>query len=495
MNARGFAIVSGAALLASLAQASDELLRHVLAGDAPGVRQALDAGADVNARFAGATSLHLAAEHGQIEIARLLLDRGADVNALDASADPPLSWAAAGGHVEVAKLLLARGADVRHERGHAQFSAAEQNWDALRWAVLGGHAEMVRLLAEAGARLDAADLPSLAIGNAEPAVLAALREAGMKLERDAKTDLDAFGTAALTGSLETLRTLAKKLKTRAERQRRLLDPLQRAAEKGNVKMVRFLLEERRVNPNGELDDSFGGVTRLSTHGTGKTEGFTALSRAVEGDHREVIALLLAHGARVAGRTRSGDPIITFAVKKGRTELLRELLARGPRVDAKDFDGATALIHAGRLGKVAEAELLLASKASTQPRDRAGFTALLTAASSGSVAVIELLLRHGVSISEKLPDGTTPLLAAAGAGKAEACRFLVEKGASIDEPQRETALSALHLAARGAHAETVGTLLTLGADRTARDKTGRTATDYAELSGDIDAITLLAHPAR
>jgi len=58
------------------------------------------------------TPLHLAALHGHLEVARVLLVKGADPNAIDECGLTPLHWAASHGHDAVVSSLLSHGAQV-----------------------------------------------------------------------------------------------------------------------------------------------------------------------------------------------------------------------------------------------------------------------------------------------------------------------------------------------------------------------------------------------
>ena len=67
----------------------------------------------------GTYPLHVAAEFGQAEAAKLLLAHGADVSLLDSENDAnALCWAAFFGRPEVAKVLLDAGSDTRRPNKH-----------------------------------------------------------------------------------------------------------------------------------------------------------------------------------------------------------------------------------------------------------------------------------------------------------------------------------------------------------------------------------------
>ena len=92
---------------------NDKLWEAVRAGDAAAARQALDAGADVNARFRyGQTPLFKAAERGNAEIVRLLLERGADPDVRDTFyGDTALTWPIDKGNVEIVRVILSKSRD------------------------------------------------------------------------------------------------------------------------------------------------------------------------------------------------------------------------------------------------------------------------------------------------------------------------------------------------------------------------------------------------
>jgi hypothetical protein len=101
-------------------QLAADLIGAVQFGDLDAVKEALEAGADVNARdIYGSTLLHIAAYCCQIEIAEFLIEAGADVNARDDEGDTPLHEAAHYGHIEMVALLLDKGADMNARNNYA----------------------------------------------------------------------------------------------------------------------------------------------------------------------------------------------------------------------------------------------------------------------------------------------------------------------------------------------------------------------------------------
>ena len=88
------------------------------------------------------TPLHVAASHGQLEIAKLLIRLGADVNRKGGvSGGSALNQAASAGHIDLVHLLLSSGAEL---------DVSEPERNPLFSAIYGGHLEIAKLLVEHG---------------------------------------------------------------------------------------------------------------------------------------------------------------------------------------------------------------------------------------------------------------------------------------------------------------------------------------------------------
>ena len=132
-------------------------------GDLDGVRWCLWFGVDVNApsrwgwrhESEGQTPLTAAAQHGRVEVVRLLLRKGADPDLRDSGPDypheTPLSTAAKHGQLEVCRVLLEAGADPNVPTNPRQ-PGDGGNWTALDWAIEGNQQAAADLLRGHGGR-------------------------------------------------------------------------------------------------------------------------------------------------------------------------------------------------------------------------------------------------------------------------------------------------------------------------------------------------------
>ncbi len=174
--------------------------------DLDAMKQYIEAGADINQASDGVTVLDVASLRGNLELVTLLLDsdaqfevdtfhhaitgsdddvnivqifidHGADVNGRDDSppGHSPLMYAAEHGYLEVGKLLLEHGADLEQ--------VDDYNDTALNVAAFFGQLEFVEMLVERGAKLDVYGFGGRnairhAMANNHDAVVEFLRQAG-----------------------------------------------------------------------------------------------------------------------------------------------------------------------------------------------------------------------------------------------------------------------------------------------------------------------------
>ncbi len=225
-----------------------QLVEALDRGDSAEARRAIQAGADVNASFAGEGSpLILASWRGNLELVRLLIDRGADANLVESGRSSgrrvprtALNAAAERGYADVVRLLVSRGADpglapsgdatplmTASEQGFADIArflidqgadvnrALSGDGTALILAAREGRADLVDLLIDEGA-----DVNLGVEGDGNPLIMAArggfagivetLLASGADVDAWVAGDENALVAAAEAGHLGIVRILLEK---------------------------------------------------------------------------------------------------------------------------------------------------------------------------------------------------------------------------------------------------------------------------------------------
>jgi ankyrin repeat protein len=194
-------------------------------------------------------------------------------------------------------------------------------------------------------------------------------------------------------------------------------PLHVAIENSDLPMVQMLLAAR-ADPS--VADATGEPLLISA--------------AKVGDSRVVEALLDAGAPVNAADSAFQQTALMAAARGGYVPVVKLLLARGASVNVKTRTGPTPRV-------ITPAQSTASRGAGIQ---RGGWpdhgireaipgakTPLLYAVREGHVEVAQLLLEAGAQIEEADADGITPLLCAVINEHAELARFLVERGANVN----------------------------------------------------------------
>ncbi|OLQ14727.1 Enolase 2 [Symbiodinium microadriaticum] len=309
-----------------------------------------------------------ASEHGQSEVARLLLEAKADKDKAIENGATPLYTAAARGHLKVARLLLEANADkdkATHEGTTPLFIAAQN-----------GELAVARFLLEAKADKDKA-----IDGGATP-----------------------LHIAAASGHFKVTRLLLEASADKDKADENGATPLFIAAAHGELAVARFLLAASADKEKAEQN------------------GATPVHIAAQEGQLEVVRLLLEASAdKDKAKANKATPLYV-AAGLGELEVARFLLVASADKEKADQNGATPLHIAAQEGQLEVVRLLLEAKADKdKAMENGGATPLFVAAQTGQSEVVRLLLEANADKNKSVHDGTTPLFVATQAVSMAVCR--------------------------------------------------------------------------
>ena len=237
------------------------------------------------------STLFTAADRNCVDLATVLLDRGVSVDARDRLGVRPLSRAARSGHLEMVDLLLQRGApiDARDLAGAtALYVAAERGQTAVVQRLIDKGAD-----ADLKGRSGTSPLAAAAFAGRNQVVKMLLAHGADPRAAD-DTGKSPIVYAAASGSLDIVRQLLAQnvdVNARYSNDLTLLmwasGPDPSVAEAQALEVVSYL-----VDAGAHIDDR-------------DARGRTALMIAAEGDHADIVQLLLTYGADPALRDKAG----------------------------------------------------------------------------------------------------------------------------------------------------------------------------------------------
>lgn len=248
-----------------------------------------------------------------------------------------------------------------------------------------------------------------------------------------------------------------------------------AADKGCLDLAKRLLEE---GASVEARDGLGAMP---------------LARAAAAGEAELAILFLEHSAPIDARNLEGSTALYQAAENGRLPMVKLLVERGANVSVPGRNGITPLSAAAFMGSVPIVELLMEKGADPKTIDNTNKAAIVYAAGRGFPAVVRVFLDHGVDVNARYGHDLTALMWESGHSEeagvndvTEEMTLFLDRGAHIDD-QDDRGRTALMIAAELNHAAAVDLLLARGADKTIKDKQGKTASDLTSLTALRDKL--------
>jgi ankyrin repeat protein len=288
------------------------------------VRSLLRKGADPRRSDAdGTSSLYVATENGHAEVTRMLLERGVSVNAKTQKGFTPLTAASRSGHIECVKQLLQHGADPdmhgaygsgytalaeAAHHGHLQVvetllhngasieTGSNSGFSALSIAAHKGKDEIISFLIGHGAKVDKPGLgeqnPDLSVTplmraaiSGFPSTINLLVKLGADINKQDRHGRTALGLGVHKGHQESVAVLlAHDVDVNAQTHKEGHTALMSAAERGNVEVVRMLVE---ANANLQIRDWRGCTAWAMAIQTGHDQNLEMLLRPTLDEQRKV----------------------------------------------------------------------------------------------------------------------------------------------------------------------------------------------------------------
>ncbi len=431
----------------------------------------LQAGADPNAKMEYSRKpLHLAAIYGSDRQVHALLKHGTRLEEKDKEGWTPLLHAVQNGHTHAVRQLLQHGANpnVRTAEGNTPLHLAAQNGVPVELSkTMAKHGtepkirnrynntRILHLLLDHGAELEAKNNDGLTPLLMTP-YLETIRELVARGSDINAKSVDDYRLIHLAEVRKDKRLHAYLLKHGA-------DP---TPHKSPFYMPEVLTKEMDalVYQMGQYKEGMDAVREKIrehpdlAHGRSKS-GDTLLLRAAQKGDTRMVRLLMDLGADVSATDDEGKTLLHQACTGGDLALAKTLLEAGARTDAKDAEGRTPLhITANNLEMAA---LLLDKGASLEAQTHSGQTPLCVVAGYGNKKAVEFLLSQGANINGA-PNGSSPLHAAARPICYETARLLLDKGAHVNSKDRNGS-TPLHIAAWHGSTRTARLLLEHKAD--------------------------------
>lgn len=126
------------------------------------------------------------------------------------------------------------------------------------------------------------------------------------------------------------------------------------------------------------------------------------------------------------------PILEEAVNYGNKEVVELLLKHGANPNIENKDGSTPLYVASKSYKNEKDIVELLLKYGADPNYyESGRASIIAASNNGHTDIVELLLKHGADVNDVVYGGYTPLMMACVTGKYDIVKFLLKNGAEVN----------------------------------------------------------------
>ncbi len=354
--------------------------------------------------------LHIAAYHGNLEAAKLLVESKADLAWKNRMGFTALHVAASKGHTEVVRLLIEHGAKIDQK-------TTKEGFTALHIALYNEHKDIIDLLTKKDA-----DKSKDTIYKKVKSIFSS-----PYVDKAAKNGFFPLYTSAEIGDIESVKYFLAQNADIKKTDLKGMNPLHIAVQNGHLDIVKLLAMKGKG-----LFTNFVGTDHLYINQADKN-GFTPLYLAIKSVRQDMIDFLKSAGANLHQTNAAGETFLHLAAKHGHTNVIRYLHDIGAADMIKtNKSGETALYLAAKHGAMESFNTIKGLGASLTAITSKGDTYLHIAAQKGDTAALQVFLDHGLNKDVVNLKGNTPLHIAAKTDQALAATILIENGADMEK---------------------------------------------------------------
>ncbi|XP_046562245.1 ankyrin repeat domain-containing protein 50-like [Haliotis rubra] len=380
------------------------------------------------------------------------------------------------------------------------------------WAASRRHREVVELLVSTGANVSLVDrfginiLHSACLGGDVEVVKYVLSQNMVDINGRVRCGRTAVMLAAANGHRDVVEMFVDQGATVSFVDEAGNNILHCACRKGDMEAVKYILSQKMVD--------------INSYGPRKK---TPVMVAAEHGHKEVVKLLVTHGADLSLSVKGRDNILHIACNRGQFDVVKYLLSLSSvDINSRGYNKRTPLMAAVEHGHKEVVELLVTHRAdlslSVKGRDNIlhiacksgqlfdivkyllslnsvdinsrGYkkrTPVMTAGEWGTKQMVELLVKHGADLSHRAALGGNILNLACRRGKIEVVKYVLSLNTVDINTRGFKKRTPVMIAAAHGHKEAVELLVKNDADLSLRDSNGKNVIDLAREEGHLEVV--------
>lgn len=428
------------------------------------IAQIIDSKGSVQSRNkAGDTALHFAVDQDEREIGELLITRGADIFAVNSRGESPLYLALKNPGSIRQWMLNSSTYEARDGLGNGILHYAAQ------WQM----DSIIPLLVQRGISIEMKNATGetplfFAVRNNAPNTVRALLSAGANIQAR-----DKLGNTVLHAAVRWNATACVPLLIQSGLDKNIQNLAGDTALHQAVRIGMGTIAKLLIQHNADLE---------MRNNQGNTPLFEAISSGVPSS----VELLLEAGADPMARNINGDTPLHIAVASNQKEICNLLISRGAAIHAQNVRGKTPF----QLAMASSPEIVgvLLTKDRLSLSDDFGRSPLHIAVLNGApLPIIKTIVELGARLNMVDSQGKNALRVAVDLEAWDTARYLIDSGADLFNKASDGESAATIIITKGS--EVIKTLLN-SKNINNRDALGNTVLHYAAIKANADTIKTL-----